>query len=274
MLRAVGFNESTARGSSKRRGYLVALRDLFACHIKFTNASGGSGLKADIGKSWALWGDEDNPQQGNLFESWVRPTDDFREHVLKSHVPVPVWVISNHVKSPMELDVVFMLSHREHMLNNRPELGGRLFISTDALKSQFGHQYTRHRDFRREFSRALNNIQTLSWPKLKYDFREEGLTLMTSPQLVKSRQKDKDKLLRGHRKTMRPATLETIRQIMETREFDPKTRDKAEMLLRGLSYDQAVAAFWPWVAEKKLDMHDPRSVFLQFCISHRKRNHR
>lgn len=272
MLRAVGFNASTARGSAKRKNYVVALRDLFACNISFSSKSGGSGLKADIGKAWDLWGDSDSIDQGSLFESWVIPQEDFRAHVLRSHVPVPVWAISNHVKSPMELDALFMISHRVHMINNRAQLGGALFITTDALKTQFGQDYGRHRDFRHKFVRALDNIQARTWPELRYTFTEEGLTLYASPQLVKSRQVDKDPSLRRHRKALKPAKQEAIRQILETRQFDAQTRDKAEMLLKGLSFSQAAQAFWGWVDERKIEVHDPRPLFFQFCISHRKRN--
>jgi Plasmid encoded RepA protein len=272
MLRNLGFNVQTAATSARRKDYIVALRDLFACNISYSNKTGGAGVKCDIGKAWDLWGDNDNLEQGSLFVSWVKPTADFREHVLKSHVPVPNWAIKNHLRSPMELDALFMLSHRVHMLNNRPAIGGKLFITTDALKTQFGNEYARHRDFRAKFNRALTNIESQTWPKLIYEFTEEGLTLRTCEQLVKSRQTDKDAIYRRHRKQMAPARRELIAEIMETRVFDPKTREQAELLLRGLSYKVAAEAFWNWADHKKLQLHDPRAAFLTFCTSHRKRN--
>lgn len=272
MLRTLGFNASTAKGSSRRKDYVTALRDLFACNISFSSKSGGSGVKCDIGKAWDLWGDSDNPEQGNLFESWVKPHADFREHVLKSHVPVPVWAIQNHVKSPMELDLLMMLSHRVHMLNHPDRTSGSLFITTDALKTQFGNEYTRHRDFRRDFTRALKQIELFTWPGLDYSMTEQGLTINRCPQLVKSRQADRDQSFRRHRKAMKPARMESIQRILETREFDTKTQEHAKMILRGLSYNQAVSSFWSWVDEKKLDIGDPSAAFIQFCITHRTRN--
>ena len=272
MLRTLGFNASTAKGSSRRKDYVVALRDLFACNISFSSHGGGSGVKCDIGKAWDLWGDSTSPDQGNLFDSWVKPHADFREQVLKSHIPVPVWAIQNHVKSPMELDLLMMLSHRVHMLNNPDRPNGSLFITTDALKTQFGNEYARHRDFRRDFGRALEKIQLLTWPGLDYSMTEQGLTLKRCPQLVMSRQADRDLSYRRHRKSMKPARLEGIQRVLETREFDTKTRDHAEMLLRGLSYNKAVESFWGWVDDKKLDLGDPSAAFLKFCITHRTRN--
>jgi hypothetical protein len=272
MLRTLGFNASTAKGSSRRKDYVVALRDLFACNISFTSRAGGSGVKCDIGKAWDLWGDSASPDQGNLFDSWIKPHADFREQVLKSHIPVPVWAIQNHVKSPMELDLLMMLSHRVHMLNNQARYSGSLFITTDALKTQFGNEYSRHRDFRRDFTRALDKIKTLTWPGLEYSVTEQGLTLKRCPQLVKSKSSDRDLLLKRHKKTMKSSRLENIQRVLATREFDTKTQEHAEMILRGLSYKKAVEAFWIWADAKKVELVDPTAAFIKFCSTHRLRN--
>jgi hypothetical protein len=272
ILSQLKFAEGTSKHSARRKGYLVQLRDLFACNISFTSAKGGKGVKSDIGKAWDLWGDEDNLDQGSLFESWVAPTAEFREAVQRSHVPVPKWALMNHVRSPMELDLLGMLSHRVHLVNNKHIHESGLFITTDALKKQFGADYTRHRDFRQKFSRALSNIKLRTWPTLRYEFTEEGLTIFRCPQLVLTRQRDLEASYVQQRRSSKPERLKILAEIMQTREFDTRTRNSAEMRLRGLSYSQTVAAFWGFVDENNITIGDPRALFLSFCTEHRRRN--
>jgi len=287
IMREVGYNAG-AEKTSRRKQHMATLRDLFAANIAFTDKTGYQLFKSDVGQGYELWGSADIPQQGNLFPSWVRPTHEFKQHVLKSFVPVPLWAMRNHLHSPLELDLLFMLGHRNHMLNNRASLGGELFIPSTALKVQFGQNYERDRDFRREFSRALTNIQTKTWNRnqsgatrpadedpegdaLRAEFTRQGLFLWTSTQLVKSKP-GTDKVFARHRKTTKPAKLAQAKAIMDARKFDHETLERAKLHLGGLSVEKAEQAFWAWLQAQEIDAHDPRPLFFQFCLTHRKRN--
>jgi hypothetical protein len=111
--------------------------------------------------------------QARLWEEEVELTESFFA-ALKRH-PVPIWepairAISRH---SLVLDVYVWLTYRLRAVK-KPTL-----VPWPALKSQFGPEYERLRDFRRGFIRALKQALAV-YPDANVTLDEEGLVLKPS----------------------------------------------------------------------------------------------
>ncbi len=87
----------------------------------------------------------------NLFESWVELSDSFVE-LCERAVPVDIDTCTQF-RSPFQIDLYCWLTYRASTIQRptRP-------IPWSALMEQFGHGYTRPRDFRQKFRKHLGKV--------------------------------------------------------------------------------------------------------------------
>ena len=84
---------------------------------------------------------------------------------------------------PLALDTYLWLTYRSPRVRER---NGRL-ISWKALHEQFGPEYSRLRDFRRYFTRALGKAVKV-YPSGKIEVGKAGVVVKPSPPAVTRRQ--------------------------------------------------------------------------------------
>ena len=111
-----------------------------------------------------------SPDQRMLWPSQVTFSQEFYTTLATHALPVNIHAVRAFAGSPRKLDMLLWLGYR---LNNLKE---PLNISWEALKEQFGMDYTRDRDFRRHFAEEINEIREV-FDKLPVRISERGLTL-------------------------------------------------------------------------------------------------
>ena len=268
-LRDFGYTPNTAAKGKSRANYKQQVLALCKTTLSFSYdvKARNTGFNVLFASRYDLWWDEEKPQQDALFPSFIEVTEEFYQAVMRSPVPIPNTVIRNHVKSPLELDLLVMLNHRLYSVNRVQDENSRAFIPFQSLYVQFGQEYGRADNFRAKVRRALVNIKARSWPELKYEFTFEGLTVHKSPPLIKPKKADlaTRKGLYSER-----GLAETIKNA---REFDAKTLMAAKSAAPGWDIYSLQASFWEWVQEEGIEVEkDPRPMFVSFCRTHARKN--
>lgn len=140
------------------------------------------GSNIQVAHKWDVWWHPTKTrgmaEQGNLFTSWVKLTDDFYNEVIDRPVPVDLRAIRALKKSPLALDLYAWTTYRVSYLNRRTE------IPWQALQMQFGSNYgdtpQGQRNFKRHLFEALRKVQTV-YPDLRASEGDRGLVLLPSP---------------------------------------------------------------------------------------------
>ncbi len=181
-MREVGLNPETGGG---KRSDAVRLKEqmnrLFAATISFQYANLTQGhfeqrLNMNVTRRTQLWWNPKDPNQGNLFESWIELGEDFFESITSSPVPVDTRALKALNHSALALDLYGWATHKTYSVSRRRE---PQFISFKALQAQFGAQYADSRDFKKKFHIALKQVQAV-FPQLKVGKARGGLIVHPS----------------------------------------------------------------------------------------------
>jgi Plasmid encoded RepA protein len=122
-----------------------------------------------------LWAPAD-PRQKVLWPSTVRLSDRYFGSLLRHGVPLDHRAVGALAHSSLALDVYTWLSQRLHRVPaRRPQT-----VPWEALKQQFGPDYTRTRRFREVFLAALHQVQAV-YPSALIEPDDLGLSLRHSP---------------------------------------------------------------------------------------------
>jgi hypothetical protein len=267
-LEDFGYTESSAKKGTSRRRYKEQVLALCnsALSFHYDTASRNTGFNVMFATKYDLWWDEQSPNQDALFPSFIEVTEEFYNAVMRSPVPIPKTVIRNHVKSPLELDLLVMLNHRAFSLSKKGREASA-FISSHQLHMQFGQEYARTRDFRAKLKRALENIQSRSWPDLVYKLTYQGLTLHRSPTLVEPKEA-KLGIRKGY-----ISQQDIIDKILRSRQMDAQTLMDAKQAAPRWDIYSLQAQFWEWIDREDIEIEkDPRGMFISFCRKHAQTN--
>lgn len=268
-LEEFGYTETSAKKGTSRKRYKEQVLALCnsALSFHYDTASRNAGFNVMFATKYDLWWDEQHPNQDALFPSFIEVTEEFYNAVMRSPVPIPRRVIRNHVKSPLELDLLVMLNHRAYALSKKGKGEDSTFIPSTQLHIQFGQEYARIRDFRTKLKRALENIKERSWPALQYGLTYKGLSIKKCPTLVEPKEANL-----GVRKGY-VSQQEVIDRVMRHRRFDPKTLEDAKAAAPRWDIYSLQEQFWNWVEAEDIQIEkDPRGMFISFCRKHAKNN--
>ena len=123
------------------------------------------------------------PKQRVLWPSTVRLDPDYFDSLTKHAVPLDSRAVAALAHSALDLDIYAWLAQRLHRIpKGKPQT-----ITWQALKSQFGPDYDRLRDFRRKFVPALKTVLT-AYPSARIEIADAGLVLWNSPPPVLKKQ--------------------------------------------------------------------------------------
>ena len=157
------------------------MKRLFSCSIMVTSERGerydmASGLQPV--ERATLFFDPKKPDQLALWKSTIQLRPEFFKEVTTSPVSVDMRALRALRASPMELDVYTWATYRMSYLSQPTQ------IPWEALQAQFGSAYSRPRDFRRYFEKALNAVLVI-YPHLRASSSDQGLLLRPSPTHVR-----------------------------------------------------------------------------------------
>lgn len=163
-----------------RHGTITRLREqmkrLFSASISCTY---------DDGEHWAikhvnpvinanLWWNPKVPQQGTLFQSTITLGEEFFKEAITRPIPIDIRALKALKQSPMALDIYCWLTYRMSYLREKTN------IPWYSLQVQFGADYDRLRDFKRNFLTQLRSVLVV-YPEAKIEANESSLILKPSP---------------------------------------------------------------------------------------------
>jgi hypothetical protein len=171
-----------------KRGTVTCLRDqlhrLFSTTIRWTytdeSQGRGSGRDSVIAGEHQLWWSPREPARQPYWRSWVVLGSEFFAEITRSAVPVDLRAIRLLKRSPLALDIYCWLTYRMSYLR-KPCL-----IPWEALRSQFGAEYGRMKDFKRKFMTHLGQVLQV-YPAARVAEQSRGLLLRPSAPHVPKR---------------------------------------------------------------------------------------
>ncbi len=184
-MKSVGLHVSGGKTGSISR-VKDQLRRLFSAHFSFTIYNKNEGRFENklytIANDFHLFWNPQQPDQIDLFSSYINVSEPFFEEILNHPIPIDREAISKLKKSSLALDIYFWLTYRMHNLKEP------LHIGYKALKLQFGPGYPNtpkgDYEFKRQFKKEMNSVLNV-YDEAQIDFTPEGLLLIPSPPHVK-----------------------------------------------------------------------------------------
>ena len=227
---------------------------------------GIAGENIQLAKKYALWWDYKNPEQGTLWGSYIKISEEFRNEILKAPVPLRTDILAALKKSPLALDVYMWISYRLFAMqkNGQEEVS----LSYGRLQVQFGTGIAEknYRQFRKELKLAFTKVAE-HWRSpdgkkqaLNFEFSKDRLTLYRSPLLVA---KNKPAVVLADKA---PADM------IATQKFDAETLRKARVLAGKWEVAFLARQYFEWIARESITPANPRAHFLIFVKTHRERN--
>ena len=217
-----------------------------------------------IAPQFELWFAPKNPEEDSLWESSITISEEFRESILRSPVPLRTDILAALKKSPLALDVYMWVSYRLFTMQATGQ--SEISLSYGQLQTQFGTGIAEenYRLFRSRFKQAMAEVaQYWRAPQnektlLNYELNETRLVLYRSPLVVG--------------KARASASPGDTQQILSSKSFDPETRKKARQIAGSWSVDFLAQQYFEWIAAESITPSNPRAHFLDFIKSHRRRN--
>lgn len=169
---------------------LNAVRDqvarLSSSIISLSAADGERGFvrNAQIVDAFELWYPSE-PRQRVLWQSRLQLAPAYFDDLMQHAVPLDMRAVRALASTSLGLDLYTWLAQRLH----RVPIGKGVVIpwgGRNGLHAQFGHGYTRLRDFKRFFRRVLLRVKT-AYPEARFDIDKRGMTLQHSPPPVLKR---------------------------------------------------------------------------------------
>lgn len=161
--------------SGGKRGDRTRLKNqidrLFNCHIDliYQDAERKYETGGRVASQSMLWWDYRNPEQVDLFKSWIVLGEDLFREITKHPVPLDIRILKEMKRSSLGLDLYMWLSYKTYSLYSTGKPPERL--TWHRLYRQFGshpEKADEHRtvmDFRKDALRELAKLQAC-WPSL------------------------------------------------------------------------------------------------------------
>lgn len=149
---------------------------LFNCAITcsyMTKSRASKEPALEISEYYNLWWDPKDINQTGLFTSTVTLSQRFFDEVTQNPVPIDIRALQALKRSPMALDIYCWLTYRMFTLRKYTP------IPWEALRLQFGADYTRTRDFKAAFLEQMAKVKTI-YPEAKITEDKSGLILYPS----------------------------------------------------------------------------------------------
>jgi hypothetical protein len=170
--------------SGGRRGGYTALKRqleaLAACHMTIGMYANGQAVTMNAKpiekfQAWITPSDQDGSQR-SLWPGVLQLSEDFHRTLTEHAVPLDHRALAALKHSSLALDIYTWLAHRLRRVN-KP---GGVKLSWANLMEQFGPDYSRSKDFKKEFRQALRQVLVV-YPEARVSEVIGGLLLLYSP---------------------------------------------------------------------------------------------
>jgi len=178
-MRLLGLNPETGggkRGDAKR--LKEQLQRVFSAKFSFewilTDEKGRDGYKwlnMEVAPKGELWWDDKNPEQNDIFGSWVELGEQFYNAIIASPIPLDIRALFALKQSPLALDLYMLMSYEAYKAHKS---GKPHFISWASLHEQMGSEYTDVKDFKKRAKAYLRKVKAVS-PFLSVSDEKGGL---------------------------------------------------------------------------------------------------
>jgi hypothetical protein len=144
--------------------------------LGFSDGIRGVQYELQIVQAFDVWFPKDERQRV-LWPSSVQLSEDYFESLLNHAIPLDERALAALAHNSMALDIYAWLAQRLHRIDR----GNSQFVSWVNLWEQFGPNYTRIRDFKRDYRATLQKV-IMQYPFAKLEeLEDKGFMLHHSP---------------------------------------------------------------------------------------------
>lgn len=283
-LRRVGLSPATGGG---KRGDAALVREqhrrLFNAHFSFTRLDGDDAFGGEsrtnlpIARQIHTFWDHRRPDQGSLWETYIRLDADFQRLLVANPVPFDFEHLKALKRSALAIDLYCWLTYRLYRANN---VG--FTVPYQGLFDQFGTGYNKpalgpdgkpRRDRQDNFRAALREALALVaevYSEIRYEFTPQGLAVgavsrRALPVAPEPRAHLQEPPTEGQAIASR-ATGYDVRQLVimpaDLRKVDREARK------RGLDLDTMLPRWKAWCIEEGVRVANPAAHFTAFLKNH------
>jgi hypothetical protein len=156
-MRELGLDPNHGGRWSPRARLHDQVERLFNASISFQYKGEGyrQWLNMEVSSRGELWWDFKQPDQRDLFSSWIELGETFYEAIIAHPIPLDMRTLQALKSSSMALDLYAWLSYRSHRVNQAKK---QAFISWTQMHQQFGANYNDPKGFKRRAKDALRKV--------------------------------------------------------------------------------------------------------------------
>ena len=251
------------RGDAKRlKDQMLRLLD---CHIDFryntTNGddSGREKLPMEIAPKNRLWWNTKNPDQEALFESELILGDEFFQSIMSHPVQVDLRVVialkRELNQSSFAIDVYIWSSARIGRM--RAKGIKEVVIPLQSLEQQFGTEFKRPLDFKRQLIQKLKEVQAF-YPTLDYKIEKGNFHLIDAGDMALPPSKK--------------AGQKKLAQLAAHKQVSHRTRSRFVRAFPNHKVERALEAFYEWLPTANADPANINAFFWTFAETWTKNN--
>ena len=163
-------------GGHSYEGFRKQMNALAACRMTLGMANGQRSITVDAKpiekfEAWVT----NNDNQSTLWPGELELSDKFFQTMVKHAVPLDRRSLAALKSSALKLDIYTWLAQRLCRIDDKKGI----VLTWGRLKDQFGEEYSRENNFKKEFSRSLKSVLAV-YPNAKVSSVEDGLLLLPS----------------------------------------------------------------------------------------------
>lgn len=151
--------------------------------FEYTGENRRQWLNMEVTSQGEMWWDFKQPDQADLFTSWVELGEPFYEALIAHPVPLDMRTLQAIKSSSLALDLYAWLSYRHHRVSQAKK---PVFVSWKQLQQQFGADYKDVKGFKRFAKIALRKVLAV-YSHIKVEEVRGGITIAPGLPLIASR---------------------------------------------------------------------------------------
>jgi hypothetical protein len=184
-MRELGLNPDRGGRWSDRARLYDQIERLFNASISFEYTGEGrrQWLNMEVTCKGEMWWDFKQPDQGDLFTSWIELGETFYEALTAHPVPLDMRTLQALKSSSMALDIYAWLSYRSYRVNQTKKAA---FITWKQMYQQFGASYSDPKDFKKRAKDALHKVLAI-YHHLKVEEVRGGIKIAPGFPLITAR---------------------------------------------------------------------------------------
>lgn len=262
-VRSVGGDPDKGGGDAKRlKDQMLRLLD---CHIDFRYNSGDAEkggrekMPLEIAPKNRLWWNVNSPNQEDWLESELVLGDEFFSSIMSHPVRVDLRVVAALKKelnqASFAIDVYIWASARIQRM--RAKDLKEVVIPLSSLEQQFGAEFKRTLDFKRQWIKKLKEVQAF-FPALDYRFEKDNFFLIDAGESAVPPAKK--------------AARKKLDQLQAHQQVSHRTRSRFVRAFPNHDVEDALSAFYEWLPKANTDPANINAFFWTFAQTWVKNN--